>query len=101
MAKAAKAKLSKESAHRPNTTRKPGNPGGIARPETKASRMLTHLTRVEGATITQLMKETGWQHHSMRGYLSGTLGKRFGHKVISAKSDGVRCYRIISKGCPP
>ena len=94
MAKAARIKLGNESLHRPNTTRKSGNPGGKVRPGTKASRILALLSGVEGATLEQLMKETGWQHHSMRGYLSGTLGKRFGRKVISAKSNGGRCYRI-------
>ena len=98
MAKATKTKPGKKSAHRPNTARTSGNPGGIARPETKASRILALLSRPEGATLELLMKETGWQQHSLRGYLSGTLSKRLGHKLTSTKSDGGRCYRIIGQG---
>lgn len=73
MAKTTKIKPSKKSAYRPNTTRTSSNPGGIARPETKASQILALLSRGQGATLEQLMKETGWQQHSLRGYVSGNV----------------------------
>jgi hypothetical protein len=54
--------------------------------------------RPEGATLSELMKETGWQAHSVRGFLSGTLKKKMGLPIHSAKSpDGARTYRIVSK----
>jgi hypothetical protein len=54
--------------------------------------------RPEGATLSELMKETGWQAHSVRGFLSGTLKKKMGLPIHSAKSpDGARAYRIVSK----
>jgi hypothetical protein len=44
------------------------------------------------------MKETGWLPHSVRGFLSGTVGKKMGLEVISTTSEGgERRYRISSK----
>jgi hypothetical protein len=43
------------------------------------------------------MKTTGWQAHSVRGFLSGTLGKKMGIRVESSKGpDGERPYRASS-----
>jgi hypothetical protein len=43
------------------------------------------------------MKVTGWQPHSVRGFLSGTVGKKMGLAVISTKrGDGERCYAVKS-----
>ena len=47
-----------------------------------------------GATIIEIAAETGWQHHSVRGYLSGTVRKKLGHEIASEVIDGVRRYRI-------
>jgi hypothetical protein len=41
------------------------------------------------------MKATGWQAHSVRGFMSGTLGKKKGTPVESSKrTDGERSYRL-------
>lgn len=41
------------------------------------------------------MKATRWQPHSVRGYLSGTVGKKLGLKVESTKAEnGGRSYSI-------
>jgi hypothetical protein len=41
------------------------------------------------------MKATGWQPHSVRGFLSGTVGKKMGLAVSSAKGeDGERAYSV-------
>jgi len=41
------------------------------------------------------MKETGWQAHSVRGFLSGTVGKKMGLAVTSTKGeDGERTYSV-------
>jgi len=70
-----------------------------ARPEKKATTKLNKvevlLKRPNGASIVELMKATGWQQHSVRGALAGTLKKR-GHTISSDKVDGVRRYRIAS-----
>jgi hypothetical protein len=59
------------------------------------------LERRGGASIAELSEATGWQAHSVRGYLSGTLKKKLGLTLISAKEDGGRRYRLeLDSGCP-
>ena len=66
-----------------------------SREGSKASAVLDLLKRPGGATAKELMEATGWQAHSVRGFLSGTLRKKQGLKVISAKSEaGERTYSI-------
>jgi len=48
-----------------------------------------------GATLAELMKTLSWQAHSVRGFISGTLGKKMDLPVVSAKrEDGARNYSI-------
>jgi hypothetical protein len=47
-----------------------------------------------GATLAGIMKTTGWQKHSVRGFLAGVVGKRLKLKLTSEKVDGDRIYRI-------
>jgi hypothetical protein len=69
-----------------------------ARPSTKAAKILDLLKRPAGATLKELMKTTGWQAHSVRGFLSGALAKKMRTPVESSKRvDGERTYRISSK----
>jgi Protein of unknown function (DUF3489) len=66
-----------------------------AREGTKTAKVLALLKRPSGATTKELMKATGWQAHSVRGFLSGTLGKKMGLVVESTKrEDGERLYKI-------
>jgi hypothetical protein len=60
---------------------------------TKLDELLKLLCRRNGATIAELGKATGWQAHSIRGAMAGTLRKK-GHAITSDKVDGVRRYRI-------
>ena len=65
---------------------------------TKTAKILALLKRPGGASLQQLRKATGWQAHSVRGFLSGTLKKKMGLRVVSTKPlDGERTYRIVSK----
>ena len=65
---------------------------------TKTAKILALLNRPGGASLQQLRKATGWQAHSVRGFLSGTLKKKMGLRVTATKvPDGERTYRIISK----
>jgi hypothetical protein len=67
-----------------------------AKKTSKLEKVATLLKRPDGASISEFMKATGWQQHSVRGALAGTLKKR-GHEISSDKVDGVRRYRIASK----
>ena len=64
---------------------------------TKTSVIVGLLKRDAGATLQELMDASSWQAHSVRGFLSGTLKKKQGLSVTSAKDDrGVRRYRILA-----
>jgi hypothetical protein len=61
----------------------------------KTAKVLDLLKRPVGASLKELMKTTGWQAHSIRGFLSGTIGKKLGLAVKSTKGkDGERSYSI-------
>jgi hypothetical protein len=65
-----------------------------AREGSKKERVLEMLRQPDGATLVELMAATEWQAHSVRGFLSGTLGKKMGLTVESAKRDKERVYSI-------
>ena len=66
-----------------------------ARPGSKTAKILDLLKRPGGATLKELTKTSGWQPHSVRGFLSGTVGKKMGLTVTSAKDeDGERSYSV-------
>ena len=65
-----------------------------ARGGTKQEAVLTLLRQPSGATIDAMMKATGWQQHSVRGFLAGVVNKHLKLKLASAKVDGVRVYRV-------
>jgi hypothetical protein len=66
-----------------------------ARAGSKTVKVLDLLRRPGGVTAKELIKVTGWQAHSVRGFLSGTLGKKMGLTVESTKrDDGERTYWI-------
>lgn len=68
------------------------------RPGTKQALLVDLLQRKEGATIAEAVKATGWQPHSVRGAISGTLKKKLGLAVASDKVAGRgRVYRIAAK----
>jgi Protein of unknown function (DUF3489) len=65
-----------------------------ADPGSKQSRLIAMLQSPAGATIAAMMKATGWQQHSVRGFLAGVVRKRLKLKLGSKKVDGVRVYQI-------
>ena len=66
-----------------------------AREGSKKSIVLDLLRRKNGATLAEIAKATDWQNHSIRGFISGTLGKKMGLTVESSKNDaGERSYKI-------
>ena len=93
---------------KPNTksTQKPGansKPGTATRAKakrtTKTDRVIKLLQTQKGASIAEMQKATGWQAHSVRGFLSGTIRKRMKFPLQSTKDDkGSRRYSIQSDG---
>jgi hypothetical protein len=66
-----------------------------AREGSKTATVLALIQRVKGATLAEIMEATSWQAHSVRGFISGTLGKKMRLKVESAKrEDGTRFYSL-------
>lgn len=84
------AKKAKAAKKAPQAAKEAG-----ARDGSKAAKVLDSLKRPEGATLAALMKATEWQAHSVRGFLSGTVSKKLGFALTSAKvEDGERTYSI-------
>lgn len=107
--------MTKTSAKKPSSTKRPAaltsrgtkksarkpNPKALetgAGEGTKATKMgslIQQLRHGRGASLTEIAEATGWQHHSIRGAISGHIKKKLGLKVASTKDDeGFRRYRI-------
>jgi Protein of unknown function (DUF3489) len=84
-----------KKAKAPKKTPKAAKKAGAARDGSKAQKIIELLKRPEGATLAAIMKASSWQAHSVRGFISGTLGKKMGLTVVSTKGeDGERTYSI-------
>ena len=59
----------------------------------KKAEVIILMKRAKGATLAEIMKATGWQAHTVRGFIS-ILGKKGGEKIESSRSaDGERIYK--------
>jgi hypothetical protein len=67
------------------------------RAETKQARILAMLRAPSGATIDAMMHATGWQQHSVRGFLAGVVRKKLGLNLVSAATESGRLYRITDR----
>jgi hypothetical protein len=65
-----------------------------AKRPSKQDEVIGMLRRPEGATIDEVVRATGWQRHTVRGVFSGTLKKKLGLTIASAKEERGRVYRI-------
>jgi len=64
----------------------------------KRDALLKLLQSNKGATLTQMQKASGWQPHSIRGFLSGTVKKRLGLGLKSEQgTGGERRYQIVAR----
>jgi hypothetical protein len=81
----------------PTRSRAPTKSGPSVRDGTKKERIIALLKRPSGATLKDMMAETGWQPHSVRGFISAQLSKRLGLQIKSFKRRGERVYRIHSQ----
>ena len=97
------SKISKKAApkSRANTSTaqqqksKSNSNGSASQPGSKHDQILSLLRRNQGASLKEMRRASGWQAHSVRGFLSGTVKKRLGLTLLSTKSkDGGRRYKV-------
>ena len=67
---------------------------GRRNPDSKQDQIVALLRQPGGATLDVLVKATGWQKHSVRGFLAGTVRKKLKLPLLSEKIDGIRTYRV-------
>ena len=98
-------KMAKKSPRSPKsgttsaTNAKAAAPRGRQRPQTKKQIALSLLQRSKGASIAEMRDAMGWQEHSVRGFLAGTVGKMPGVILVSEKAEnGPRRYRVEAAG---
>ena len=102
----AKTAAETKSSERPgrakrSSAKKPAAPSAKAtkasprrKPDSKQDQIVALLQQPGGATLDGLVKATGWQKHSVRGFLAGTVRKKLKLPLLSEKIDGIRTYRI-------
>jgi hypothetical protein len=91
----AKAAAPKKGAKASNKAAKftAANKASAPRAESKSATILELISRTKGATLPEIMKATGWQPHSVRGFIS-TAAKKLGIKIESTKNEaGDRLYK--------
>ena len=84
-----KAKPPKKANQAKKTTSKPK-----ADRASKKAEVIAMMKRAKGATLAEIIEATGWQKHTVRGFVS-ILGSKGGQKIESSKNAaGERSYRI-------
>ena len=67
----------------------------VSAPANKQALLLSLLRSAGGVTVTQMAEATGWQHHTIRGTISGVLRKKMKLNVVAEKADGGSIYRVV------
>ena len=88
---------SRKSAPRKSKGRTRPKTSTKGRTGSKQDRVIEMLRRSPGATIAAIMKATGWQQHSVRGFFAGVVRKKLGLKLVSKKTGDDRVYRIVAR----
>ena len=63
----------------------------------KQARIIAMLRAPSGATIDAIVHATGWQPHSVRGFLAGIIRKKLGLNLLSAAAESGRIYQITDR----
>jgi hypothetical protein len=82
-----------EKGGKPARRASQSRPRPVFREGSKAAEVCTLLSRQEGATLNEIRSQTGWQAHTVRGFISRNLSKP-GRKVRSFEREGERVYRL-------
>lgn len=93
------ASRSREAIAHSTPSKRPSPQASAPQPIRESSKLTTVLTMLRapgGTTIAAIMKATGWQQHSVRGFLTGAVRKRLKLNLASNKVDGERRYRILA-----
>lgn len=64
--------------------------------QSKQDRVLAMLRQKGGVTVAAIMKVTGWQTHSVRGFFAGVVRKKLKLNLVSHDTNGKRIYRIVA-----
>lgn len=84
-----------EPAHKSEPAHQKEQPPRRVRANSKQAQLIAMLRSPEGATIAEIAASLGWQPHTVRGAMAGTLKKKLGLEVTSAKEEGRgRVYRV-------
>lgn len=86
----------RKAAHRNSRVRqqRQSEAARAQRTDSKQAQVISMLRAPSGATIAAMVAATGWQQHSVRGFLAGVVRKKFGLNLVSEAGDGGRVYRI-------
>ena len=94
-----KKETSKATTGGKNKSKKPAKPKGSkpnrakAAAGSKQAEVLELMRRKQGVSLAEIMRITGWQAHTVRGFISGAIQKKLGVKVESFRNEGERTYR--------